>query len=121
MHDSWYTDDQEQMDLEDKVPAQFNLDQFNKHSLLPWKIYEKEYEIWSGMKMIERTIVTAWIHGQLKGELPIINQVYGAKDGCMKIALRKEDAEFIVEAVNSYYLIREENRKLKSALNERAT
>ena len=119
MHDSWYIDDQEE-ESDSGAPAQFNPRQFNQHSILPWKAHDMAYELWNGMMEVERTIMTAWIHGQLKGELPIITQTAGAKDGCLRLCIRKEDAEFIVEAVNSYYAMREENEALKNARKEDA-
>lgn len=99
--------------LNERVRAELGTKQINEHHPLPWKVYEQEYELWNGMKQTERTISTAWIHGQLKSEANIIGQVFGAKDKSTKLYLDRNDAEFIVKAVNSYYDMHRENRDLK--------
>lgn len=99
--------------LNERVRAELSTKQINEHHALPWKVHEQEYELWNGMKQTERTISTAWIQGQLKSEVSIVGQAFGAKDKFTRLWLTRDDAEFIVKAVNSYYDMRRENRDLK--------
>jgi hypothetical protein len=99
--------------LNERVPAVFDDRRINEHFLLPWKVLEHEYELWDGSKMVERTIATSWIQGQLKSEMQVISQAAGAKDKQLKLHLDRDNAEFIVTAVNSYYNMRKDNRMLK--------
>ena len=99
--------------IHEGVRADLRFDKFSDHYPTPWKVVEREYDLWGEHKGEERMIATAWIHGQLKQEALVITQAGGAKDGQLRIHMDKSDAEFIVEAANSYYRLQEENAGLK--------
>ncbi len=89
------------------------LKRFNEHHGTPWKVFEQEYELWNGDKAQEIGIITAWVHGQLKQEASITAHAHGAKDGRPRMYIRRDDADFIVEAVNSYYEMKTELEAFK--------